>query len=512
MSKMGRSRLFRPRLPDEITSNEVTATTFARCMLFLALSIGLARAGADADLWGHVRFGQDLLASHRLVIPDTHSFTSDKPWINHEWMAEVAMASAYAALGPLGLNLLRMACLALIATLIWRRLSTFTPQARILDALIVVAMLGVQSRAAQVRPQLFSLLLFSVLLTIVTDVDRTGDRRRLLFIVPLMALWANLHGGWIVGLECLITWAGCRLLIDGATPRQRITVAAVVISAAMATALNPYGARLWWFLLDTVRVSRPYIEEWQPVYRLQGWAWLFWLLPAILAVVAAIRSRFRLDLGYGIVVLFLAFTSLLVSRLDAFFTLAVAFLMAEPLAANWPQRTTDAAAERRIRILRPAAAVVLVGVLPFVASRVARIQIGHPPMPEREAAEFVQRAGLRGRVLVWFDWGEYVIWHFSPRLRVSIDGRRETVYSDELIARHMAFYLGDTAALDLPERIAADYIWVPKWIPVVAKLRGSGWAPVFEGPRSIIVTRHRPDVQPLTLVSENAERRAFPGP
>jgi hypothetical protein len=133
-------------------------------------------------------------------------------------------------------------------------------------------------------------------------------------------------------------------------------------------------------------------------------------------------------------------------------------------------------------------------------------------MPEREAAEFVQRAELRGRVLVWFDWGEYVIWHFSPRLRVSIDGRRETVYSDELIASHMAFYLGDAAAIDLPTRIAADYIWVPKWIPVVAKLRDSGWAPLFEGPQSIIMARGRSDVHRLTLASADTETRVFPGP
>jgi hypothetical protein len=133
-------------------------------------------------------------------------------------------------------------------------------------------------------------------------------------------------------------------------------------------------------------------------------------------------------------------------------------------------------------------------------------------MPEREAAEFVHRAGLQGRVLVWFDWGEYVIWHFSPRLRVSIDGRRETVYSDELIASHMAFYLGDATAVDLPSRIAADYIWVPKWIPVVPKLRDSGWVPIFEGPQSLIMARSGSDVRRLTLASADTEIRAFPGP
>jgi hypothetical protein len=48
---------------------------------------------------------------------------------------------------------------------------------------------------------------------------------------------------------------------------------------------------------------------------------------------------------------------------------------------------------------------------------------------------------------------------------VSIDGRRETVYSDNLIDSHMAFYLGEQTAIDLPARIAADYVWVPEVDP-----------------------------------------------
>jgi hypothetical protein len=86
------------------------------------------------------------------------------------------------------------------------------------------------------------------------------------------------------------------------------------------------------------------------------------------------------------------------------------------------------------------------------------------------------------------------------------------LYSDELIASHMAFYLGDSTAMDLPSRIAADYIWVPKWIPVVTKLRDSGWAPLFEGPQSIIMARGGSGVHGLTLVAADTETRVFPGP
>src|SRR5205823_2234256 len=140
----------------------------------------------------------------------------------------------------------------------------------------------------------------------------------------------------------------------------------------------------------------------------------------------------RIDPAYALVLVMLATTSMLVNRLDAFFMLASVFLLAEPLLGRSAQHAADTV-DRRVWWLRPAAPVIVIAAVPCLAARAARIQIGHPPMPEREAADFVASNDLHGRVLVWFDWGEYVIWHFSPRLRVSIDGRRETVYSDRLI-------------------------------------------------------------------------------
>jgi hypothetical protein len=114
---------------------------------------------------------------------------------------------------------------------------------------------------------------------------------------------------------------------------------------------------------------------------------------------------------------------------------------------------------------RLAGVLVVAAPVPLVAARAAAIPIGQPPMPEPEATQFVRQAALQRRVLVWFDWGEYAIWYGAPGLRVSIDGRRETVYSERLIQDHIDFYLGSERALDLPSRISADYIWLPTWIP-----------------------------------------------
>ena len=132
-------------------------------------------------------------------------------------------------------------------------------------------------------------------------------------------------------------------------------------------------------------------------------------------------------------------------------------------------------------------------------------------MPEPDATEFIRANGLRGNLLNWFDWGEYIIWQFGPELKVSIDGRRETLYSDAQLSAHYRFYRGEPGAVGFAESIHADYIWLPKSFPVVRSLGRQGWKTAFEGPVSILFSRGTDgrfvDVSPCP-----ARSRCFPGP
>ena len=57
----------------------------------------IATTHADPDLWGHVRFGLNILEHGRLHTADPYSFTSGRSWVNHEWLSEVAFALAWTA-------------------------------------------------------------------------------------------------------------------------------------------------------------------------------------------------------------------------------------------------------------------------------------------------------------------------------------------------------------------------------------------------------------------------------
>src|SRR5262249_20231257 len=94
---------------------------------------------ADPDLCGHVRFGLDLLHSHRLTAVDPYSFTQDQPWLNHEWLSELQMGLAFSVAGPLGLSLLKGALALGSLLVLWSALKgmALEPKVVVVGAVVI---------------------------------------------------------------------------------------------------------------------------------------------------------------------------------------------------------------------------------------------------------------------------------------------------------------------------------------------------------------------------------------
>ena len=75
----------------------MTWRQFLHGVLLLTVILATSGTTGDPDLWGHVRFGQDMLAARAIRLPDTYSFTSNRSWTNHEWLSEIAMAASFDA-------------------------------------------------------------------------------------------------------------------------------------------------------------------------------------------------------------------------------------------------------------------------------------------------------------------------------------------------------------------------------------------------------------------------------
>ena len=58
------------------------------------------------------------------------------------------------------------------------------------------------------------------------------------------------------------------------------------------------------------------------------------------------------------------------------------------------------------------------------------------------AVALLKDSRAEGNMICYFDWGQYALWHLGPQIKVSMDGRRETVYSDEIYQQNINFIFG----------------------------------------------------------------------
>jgi hypothetical protein len=478
-----------------------------RLALFVGLLAGLSRTWADPDLWGHVRFGADILHDGWMR-HDPYSFTSDIPWINHEWLAEVLMYAGWAVAGNAGLVGLKMAIVVATVTLIYAaiRLDPIASTAR--DLMLGATLLGLWARVFVVRPQLFSIVLYAALLSLLRAVER-GKIARLWWLPALFGAWVNLHGGWIVGFATLTIWTGVALvrMPESAGPSRAHLIASVTV-AGLATLVNPYGVHMWAFLLETVGTSRPDISDWRPLYESGLEVIAPWCAAAALAVAAIVRGWPRIPPAHLLMVLALGIMSVRVNRLDVFFTLSVICLLS-PYVSTGERRVVEPFWSPR---MRAAAVATLVAVLTagyWNREALSCLRLDGPWMPEREAGAAIAASTAQGRLLAWFDWGQYAIWHFAPRLRVSIDGRRETVYSASLVARHLRIYFDPDANRNDVDSLDADYAWLPAELPLTAALERAGWTQLYSGARSTFLSRTAAAALAVPPLPHEA---CFPGP
>lgn len=487
------------------------ATTVQRLLIAALLAVILAvlsHTRSDPDLWGHIRFGHDTVTAHGIVRADPYSFASDVPWLNHEWLAEVITYVAYAVGGGFGLSLLKVLIIAATLGVIIRAWpDTFPSRLRLW--LIGAVLIGTVPQADHVRPQLFSLLLFATLLWLL--VEPPAVFLTVVAVTVVFALWVNLHGGWIVGGGALALWAAFALF-RGRTIHARTIWLVAGIGAVAGTLLNPYGWRLWQFLWSTVGLGRDQISDWQPVYALGTPYVLIWLFIAGLSTALIVRHvrQKTVDVACVTLVILLAFAAFRVNRLLAFFAIASTMMLArEWRSASEAPRPAAVPTTASLWISGIVGAVILAGGLVVSALNLTCVRMDDPGYPEREAAPAMTAGGLHGRMLTYFDWGEYAIWYL-PNMSVSLDGRRETVYSDATVHDQVAMYFDPSHRKDVLQKLRPDYAWLPANLPLTSALKADGWTPIFSGPRSVVLSaRSEP---PLSIPRIAGGRRCFPGP
>jgi hypothetical protein len=443
------------------------------------------------DLFWHLAAGRWIVEHGRLPRTDPFRFTSggDAPWVDHEWLFQVAahglerLLPGDGALG--GLVVLRaVAAVGLAALLLVMLRRTGAPTAwSVLP--VLAAILGARPRLF-LRPELVTLLALPVLLGLLQELRRAeGGRRARLAggIVLLVVPWANAHPGALAAPAVAAAFLlGSRLPGGSGAPRRgsapvpwRLVVGLPVL-LTVGLLLTPHG----WRILEVPGAIGSSLEdlpgvnpEWLPLWDgriARDSVYLFCVASAlvVLAVVAQRRTR-RADPATGLATLALAALATSSIRHQALFHVGAALFAGECLAAlahtrsrprSRPQSRVRA---RRMRLL--ATTLCLLAMLWTLAPpargplapRQGRYHAGfgleRDRFPVHLADEVARRPAL-GNLYNNVAWGGYLLWRLYPPRRVFSDGRNEV---DPGLLRELAAARRSEAAWrELLERYRID--------------------------------------------------------
>lgn len=511
------------------------ALRFAPALIFLAIVIADCGRYADTDLWGHLWFGKLLLQRGPHPGPDPYSYAPHRPdWLHHEWLSEVLMAWLYAGAGVVGLKLWKLACSAatmlLIAT---AQAETGAPVAIQLVVLLTVACGLIPYM--QFRPLLFSYVFTAAVIALITRDNYRGKAPPWL-MVPGFALWSNLHGSFFVGLGVLGIYTAVRGTADlmaGRGVRRGLKLAAIALASSLATLVTPYGIATWRAVAISLQnpLTRHIMADWRPLLTVlaqalgepHGGALFLWIAIAIILALAVSL----LIAPYGDDHALVAVAAVI--NLGAFIAVRNVPLA---LIASAPPLTRHLGLALRQQCPRePAGIAAGIPASPpplswttqiFVAS-LAVVMLAGGGLFSRKlptamnypdgAIAFMNSHHLRGNILNYFAWGQYLIWHESPDSKVFIDGRYDLVYPPGVVTDYLAFYNADHGAQRVLDGFPHDFVLIPPSAPsyrfMLAQLR---WTLIYRDDRAALFARKllAATAMPPVLVDGPAPPSYFP--
>ena len=232
---------------DRAQKNDLVFPTDGIALLFGILIFSVAIFGlnqgyfGDPDTYWHIALGKWMYAERTFSRYDTFSYTAfGQPWVNTEWLAQFSFFLTYSLFGWRGIVLL---CGVVIG-------STFSVMyallARELRTTVALGAAAISFLFASIhftaRPHLLTMPIIVVWTALLARASQEG-RRPSLWLLPLMILWANLHGGFTLGLLLAAGFGLEATIAAPSTERRRVVIEwlSFLAAALLVSCLTPYG-------------------------------------------------------------------------------------------------------------------------------------------------------------------------------------------------------------------------------------------------------------------------------
>lgn len=449
--------------------SRASAFTFDRLLttlVFLAIAVACALTPMQTDTWWQLRAGRDMWDSRSVMLTDVYSHTAYGTfWPNHEWLAEAVFYGLW-RIGGLPMLTLFAAALILGGWLISWNLAKGPVRERFLW---VGLALMPSSLWWEPRPHAFSLLFIPATVALLA-------RRRLWWLPLVFLVWANCHGGVLLGFVLLGAGLTVQTLLAPGTWRQAVLVLLACIVAVTAT---PLGLSFWSEIPKSLaRIQLYPLDEWIPPRLLDIRVLPFWIIVGAFSY-GLVRNRHRLRrLAPDEATVYACALALLPMALSAIRSVGPFLMLAAPALTSLIRirRESD-----RVQVERPllnaavmttAALTIVVAVAWAYTNRIARLRWA--PVPQGALAALRQCPdNLYNR----YDEGGYLLW-FAPDRRVFMDGRQDP-FPPALVLEHIEMETGSRDFREVFSRHNIHCAYLPTESPTAAQLVTAGWTTLY---------------------------------
>jgi hypothetical protein len=405
---------------------------------------------SDGDTGYHIRAGEIILKDLAVPRHDPFSFiTPPLPWTAHEWLSEVVMAFVHRALGMPGIVFFFAL---LLATTYWLLSRWIRSGGRnILADLLILVLVLLSSRLHwHARPHAFSLLLIVLLYRIL--ILHREDRGNYLYVIPpMMLLWVNLHGGFIVGFLFMGIFLSGYIPGFLASDEEERPVSAskgkqlslVCAASVLAACVNPFGVHAFLFPLRVV--SETYLMDHVQEFlspNFHGFAPYRYLILFLIGMLGLSKTR----MAFTELVLVLLFTSMSLYSMRFIPLCAIVYA---PILSRHGDILIQKYEGKGSRLLKKRSsvygeidgsakgyAIPLVVLVVFAGIVAGKIPVRFTEKTTPNAAiDFLRANPIRGNMFNNDEIGDHVIYNLYPQYKVFVDGRLD-MYGSRILKEY----------------------------------------------------------------------------
>lgn len=481
--------------------------SYGAILALAALATALVLRGArmfahDGDGARHIRLGREILERGKVLRADVLSHTrAGDPIVLHEWLSEVALGWADVAAGLPGVAVLAALLFTVAVWAVYRSAEELgAPRPLALGAGLLA--LPLHSIHLLPRPHLFTTALAAVYMLLLLRFARSDRWSTLVPLPILMVIWANLHGGFLLGFVLIGAFLAGALLgsSEFAGGRRAGRPLGVALVACLAASLvTPHGFELWAYTTghlggDDFLLS--VTEEFRSIDFHRGYGRAF-LVVLFAGPALWMSGRVRVSwLGAGLY-LFFAASALHSARNIPLFALAtlpwLAVWAEEALTGGGDAATSILARLRRMdrddRSLRPWGwALAGVGLVAWALGPGAALYQHDPDVFPVRAVERLDDIDMSGRVFNQMHWGGYLL-YAAPDIPVFIDGQTD-FYGEELAREYLVAVNGLSGWRDVLDRYGIEWTLIDARQPLAQLLAlDAEWSRVYSDRVAVVYRR-----------------------